>query len=313
MTDWLEVSMTVKGELAEAVADVFSRFAPNGVMTEQAVDFVNEEDEGTPVGPIIVRAYLPADEHLGETRLKLEESLYYLGMIEPLPEPVYKQIEDQNWMEKWKLRYQPISVGKYLEIMPSWTEPQIDPLRIPLKINPGMAFGTGSHPSTHMVLELIEESIRGYRDLREQGQLTVIDVGCGSGILSIGALKLGASRALGVDIDDNAIANSRENAQLNEVEDRFEVGLGTVKDIRERKFSFSSASLVFANILAPVIIRLFEDGLGELVSPEGALFLSGILVDQGERVIAAAADHGFVLSDKRQMDDWVAFVVKRKI
>jgi ribosomal protein L11 methyltransferase len=211
------------------------------------------------------------------------------------------------------LRYQPISVGKYLEIMPSWTEPQIDPLRIPLKINPGMAFGTGSHPSTHMVLELIEESIRGLRDLREQGQLTVIDIGCGSGILSIGALKLGASRALGVDIDDNAIANSRENAQLNEVEDRFELGLGTVKDIREGKFSYSSASLVFANILAPVIIRLFEDGLGELVDPDGALILSGILADQGERVIASAAEHGFVLADKRQMEDWVAFVVKRKI
>jgi len=313
MANWMEVSMTVKGELAEAVADVFTRFAPNGVMTEQAVDFVNEEDEGTPVGPIIVRAYLPADEHLGETRLKLEEALFYLGMIEPLPEPVYKLIEDQNWMEKWKLRYQPISVGKYLEIMPSWTEPQIDPLRIPLKIEPGMAFGTGSHPSTHMVLELLEESMRGFRALKEKGQLDVIDIGCGSGILSIAALKLGATRALGVDVDDNAITESRKNAGLNEVEKRFLLEIGSVKEIREGKFAYSCAPLVFANILAPVIIRLFEDGLGELVSPDGALILSGILAEQGERVIASAAEHGFVLADKRQMDDWVAFVVKRKI
>jgi ribosomal protein L11 methyltransferase len=82
MTDWMEVSMTVNGELAEAVADVFSRFAPNGVMTEQAIEFTNEEDEGTPIGPITVRAYLPVDEKLGETRLKLEEALFYMGKIQ---------------------------------------------------------------------------------------------------------------------------------------------------------------------------------------------------------------------------------------
>ena len=161
-----------------------------------------------------VRAYLPADEQLPETRLKLEEALFYLGMIQPLPEPVYTPIADQNWMEKWKLRYQPISVGRYLEIMPSWTEPQSDPLRIPLKIEPGMAFGTGTHPSTQLVLEMLEETLRDFRTRKDHGPLDVIDIGCGSGILSIAALKLGASRALGVDVDDTAIANSRENAQV---------------------------------------------------------------------------------------------------
>ncbi len=310
MPNWMEVAMTVNGEQAEAVAEVFARYAPNGVVSEQAVEFVNEEDEGTPVGPITVRAYLPADEHLAGTRLKLEEALFYLGMIEHLPEPAYTPIGEQNWMEAWKSRYQPIPIGRHLMIVPPWLE-QTDPLRIPIKIELGMAFGTGYHPSSQLVLVLLEEVIRGFRSLQAQGQLDVIDIGCGSGILSIAALKLGASRALGVDIDDDAIANSQENARANKVEEHFQFGIGSVKDIKEGKFAYASAPVVMANILSPVIIRLFEDGLGELVTPEGVLILSGILVEQAERVAEAAASHGFVLSDRRQMDDWVALVVKR--
>src|SRR5215831_15490386 len=114
MSNWLEVSLTVNGELAEAVADVLARFAPNGVMTEQGVKFVNAEDEGTAAGPITVRAYLPVDDQIEETRRKLEESLYYLGMIQPLPAATFTSIPDQNWMEAWKGHYQPILIGKGL-------------------------------------------------------------------------------------------------------------------------------------------------------------------------------------------------------
>jgi ribosomal protein L11 methyltransferase len=96
--NWLEVSLTVDGELAESVADVFARFAPNGVMTEQGVKYNDAEDAGTPTGPITVRAYLEVNDQLEETRGKLEESLFYLGMIKPLPSPSYKQIADQKWM-----------------------------------------------------------------------------------------------------------------------------------------------------------------------------------------------------------------------
>ncbi len=116
--NWLEVSITVNGELAEAVADVLARFAPNGVTTEQAVGFVNDEDEGTPVGPVTVRAYLLADEKLEETRQKLEESLFYLGMIQPLPAPLFTMIPDENWMEAWKVHYKPIAVGTAIDYRP---------------------------------------------------------------------------------------------------------------------------------------------------------------------------------------------------
>ena len=311
MADWVEVSMTVNGELAEAVSEVFSRFAPNGVVAEQAVDFVNEEDEGTPVGPVTVRAYLPEDEKLPETRLKLEEALFYLGMIQPLPAPEYKQIVDENWMEKWKLKYQPISVGRHLEIMYSWQEPQIDPLRIPLKINPGMAFGTGTHPSTQLVLEMMEDALRDFRARKSPEPLEVIDIGCGSGILSIAAIKLGAVRALGVDVDDIAITNSLENANSNDVEDKIIFGTGSVKDILAGQFAIKSAPVVMANILSIVIVRLFDDGLGDLVSENGVLILSGILVEQGGKVLEAAEKHDFKLVEKRQSGDWVALAVKR--
>ena len=195
--NWLEVSLTVNGELAEAVADVLARFAPNGVTTEQGVKFVNDEDEGTATGPITVRAYLPMDEHIEETRQKLEESLYYLATIQPLPAATFTPIADQNWMEAWKQHYKPIPIGKRLMIIPAWLDSP-EPNRIPIKIDPGMAFGTGTHPTTQLCLALMENYF-------VEAPLRVIDVGCGSGILSIAALKLGAKQVLGVDIDSESV------------------------------------------------------------------------------------------------------------
>ncbi len=120
--NWLEVSLTVDGELAESVADVFARFVPSGVTTEQGMKYNDAADAGTPAGPIIVRAYLEVNEQLEETRQKLEEALFYLGMIRPLPAPAYTQIADQNWMEAWKEHYQPILIGQRLLILPAWME-----------------------------------------------------------------------------------------------------------------------------------------------------------------------------------------------
>ena len=304
MTDWLEVSLTVNGELAEAVADVLARFAPNGVMTEQGVQFINDEDEGTAAGPITVRAYLPMDDQIEERRRKLEESLYYLGMIQPLSAAVFTPLADRNWMEAWKGHYKPVLIGRRLVIIPAWLD-STEPDRVAIKINPGMAFGTGTHPTTQLCLELIERSIHELRGLR------VIDVGCGSGILSIAALKLGADSALGVDIDPGSLKNSRENAGLNGIGEELILGIGSVKDILEGRFAFRTAKLVLANILAPVIIRLFESGLADLLEPDGLLILSGILEEQAQSVVDAARSSNLVMKDKRQTGDWVALVMSK--
>jgi len=154
---WLEVSLTVEHELAEAVADVLARFAPNGVMMEQGVTFRDEADAGEAAGPVDVKAYLPTDSSLQKKRNEIERALYFLGMVRKLPEPTYREIEDRNWMEAWKSRYRPIEIGKRLLIAPAWmTVARAG--RVAVGINPGMAFGTGTHPSTQLCLELLERA-----------------------------------------------------------------------------------------------------------------------------------------------------------
>jgi ribosomal protein L11 methyltransferase len=278
-------------------------------MTEQGVKYNDAEDAGTPTGPITVRAYLEVNEQLEETRQKLEESLYYLGMIRPLPTPSYKQIADQNWMEAWKQYYKPILIGERLLILPAWMESP-DPRRIAIKIDPGMAFGTGTHPTTQLCLELMELFFDQSKIGNRKSEM-VIDVGCGSGILSIAALKLGATKALGVDIDEESVKNSRENADTNEVGEEFILGVGSVQEIREGKFEFSKAPLVVANILAPVIVRLFDAGLADLIEEHGSIVLSGILQEQEENVIEAGQAKGLKMNERRQMGDWVALTMSR--
>jgi ribosomal protein L11 methyltransferase len=316
--NWLEVSLVVNGELAEAVADVMARFAYSGVMMEQGVKYNDDEDAGTPTGPITVRAYLEMDDHVEEKRQKLEESLYYLGMIQPLPPATYREVADQNWMEAWKQHYKPILIGRRLVIVPAWLDSP-DPSRIPIKIDPGMAFGTGTHPTTQLCLELMEKFFDDRPLTMNDGQsssmvhrpLTVIDVGCGSGILSIAAIKLGAEKALGVDIDAGSVKNSRENADTNGVGDEFILGVGSVDEIKSGQFAFSKAPLVVANILAPVIIRLFNAGLADLIEEPGAIVLSGILQEQAQNVIEAGQAQGLAVTEQRQLGDWVVLTMIR--
>lgn len=295
--------MIVDGELAEAVAEVLSRFSPDGVAIESTAVTAEEDDEGGhPVGPLRVCAYLPAEVDVEETRQRVEEALWYLGRISPLPDPQFKLIQEINWIETWKQHYRPIPIGARLMVIPAWIE-EYPPERIPIRIEPGMAFGTGTHPTTQLCLSLAESTVK-------PGE-PVIDVGCGSGILSVAALKLGASHALGVDIDPEAIASSAENAALNGVEDRLELGVGSVAEVRQGKFSLRQAPLVFANILAPIIVRLLKDGLAELVEPGGALIFSGILAEQEEMVLQEASQYGLRLSEGRQVQDWVALRLTR--
>ncbi len=328
--NWLEITLTVNGELAEAVADVLARFAPNGVMTEQGIKFMNDEDAGTPTGPIIVRAYLEVNDQLEDTRQKLEESLYYLGMIQSLPSPVYKQIADQNWMEAWKQHYKPILIGQRLVIVPAWLDSP-DPKRIAIKIDPGMAFGTGTHPTTQLCLELMEKYFEKCHPERSEGsthylgdsslatkqlsqnEIKVIDIGCGSGILSIAAIKLGAKSALGVDIDAESIVNAHENADTNGIGEEFILGVGSVQEILAGNFPYKQGSLVVANILAPVIIRLFDAGLADLVEENGTIILSGILQEQTQSVIEASHAKGLRMNEKQRMGDWIALAMSRSV
>ena len=300
---WHEVSLTVDGEMAEAVAEVLRRYIPDGVVIEStAVEAGAADENGQAVGPLRVCGYIPVDDHLEETQQSIEQGLWYLGRISPLPEPEFKVIKEVNWMEAWKEHYHPIPIGQKLLILPAWIE-NPDQGRIPIRIELGMAFGTGTHPTTQLCLELVEGFIT---QLDDSAGLRVIDIGCGSGILSIAALKLGAEKALGVDIDLEAIQASRDNAAINGVTSQLELGVGSVVDIKSANYSIQKAQLVLANILAPVLVQLLNQGLGELVLPDGWMILSGILVEQSPEVESALDEHGYRLVQKLQMGDWVA-------
>lgn len=306
-TTWLEVSLTVDGELAEAVADVMARFIPNGIVIEATRIDPDPEGEGFPTGPLRVCGYIPMDDHLDDTRHKLEEALWYLGRIRPLPEPQYRPVKEEDWAEAWKEHYHPIAVGSKLIIVPAWLDSP-DQNRIPIRLDPGMAFGTGTHPSTQLCLELLEETVKP--------DDTAIDVGCGSGILSIAALKLGARSALGVDIDPQAVHITRENAEMNGVSGHMEVGTGSVGEILAGDFLIRQADVVLANILAPVITHLFGEGLGDLVAPGGLMILAGIIEEQWDEVEdrlplrEALREHHFEIVEVRKSGDWVAACVK---
>ena len=299
---WFEVSYLVNGELAEAISEVLGRFVEGGVAVESAVRFLDAEDEGTPTGPVRIYGYIPADLEYETKKHKLDEAIWHLSRIQSIPSPVITPIEDQDWMNSWKKNYHPIEVGKKLLILPAWID--MDPApRIPLRIDPSMAFGTGTHPTTQLCLEMLEQTV--------QPGDTVIDVGCGSGILSIAAIKLGAKVALAVDIDPLSVKATGENSDLNDVRRSILVGQGSVTELRRGDFQFTQAPLVVANILAPVIIRLFDDGLADLVLPGGILILSGILDTQAAEVIQNAESRGLNFIRQTNITDWVAITLKK--
>lgn len=293
---WLEVSLSVKGELAEAVAEVLSRFAPNGVVIESTEIDGFQETGWRSREALRVCAYLPADETLEVARQKLEEALWHLGQIQPLPPAAFTSIQDTNWMEAWKKHYRPIPIGKKLIVLPAWVD-SYPKERIPVYIDPGMAFGTGAHPSTQLSLLLLEEFV--------QPDEALIDVGCGSGILAIAGAKLGASPVFGVDIDAEAIPLARQNAQANQCGDKIEFARGSVQDILGGNFGFKQAALVAANILSHILIELLDEGLAELVAPEGSLILSGILEEKEAALQSALKSYCLAVKKRVQIDDWV--------
>ena len=219
-----------------------------------------------------------------------------------LPQPDFRWIEDQDWSTVWKDNFRPIPVGRRLVIRPPWA--QAEPTgRLPIVLDPGMAFGTGAHPSTRLCLLALEDRLHA-------GD-TLIDLGCGSGILSIAAVRLGAARCLGLDIDSKAIENACGNLLLNQVEDKIELCVGSLADLlpptRPEPFA---ASVVVANILAKVLIALLGNGLARVVEPGGTLILSGILEDQLEALMTARRGTGLDEVETLAEGEWRALVLK---
>jgi ribosomal protein L11 methyltransferase len=297
---WLEASVRASEEVSESVADVMARFAPGGVALGFDSIEPEAEGEGKPRGPLTVRAYLPWDSELAARRAALEEALWHLGRIAPVPDPVFRKVARTDWSLEWKKRFRPFRIGARLVIVPSWIHRRTAANDLVLRLDPGLAFGTGMHPTTQLCLEALEQ-----RTVPGAG---FIDLGCGSGILSIAALRLGAARAEGYDVDPEAVRIARENAAANGLEARFAGRVGSLADLLA---AGRSAPIVAANILAGVLTAMLRDSLAEAVQPGGCLILSGILLDQSAAVEAAVNESGLRLAEKKNREDWVALVAEK--
>lgn len=298
---WLEVSVTADGEAAEAIAETLRPYAyANGVVLEQKGD-ASDADPNALEPEVTVKIFLPEEQDLPQVRAKIEEALYYLGLLYPIPSPQFRRLHDEDWATAWRKHYKPFRVGRKMWIHPSWLEATDSvPGDVVIAVDPGMAFGTGLHPSTQMCLQQIESLVRP--------GMSVLDVGTGSGILSIAAAKLGAARALAFDTDYQAVRATAENVERNGVEDRLWLYQGELSVLGR-----SAWDLVVVNILAPVITKLLlNDHLSNYVSSDGLLVLSGIIEEQESDVIQALEAKAMKLVNRATIRDWVCLTAEKK-
>jgi ribosomal protein L11 methyltransferase len=300
---WIEVKLVSDGESAEVIAEVLNRYGHQGVAIEQGGFFIDTwEDEVPKPESLIVRAYLPDDERAPDAKKQLEEALFQLNRMYPMPTPEYTIVDDQDWAEAWKVNYHPLRLGRRIFIRPLWVNEFGKPGDVVISLDPGMAFGTGTHPSTQLVLESAEDL------LDAQPGATVLDLGCGSGILAIGAAKLGAATVFAVDTDPIAITATNLNVEANEVQGRITAQVGSLALLRERGMQFDIA---LVNILAKVIIGMCSQGLGEVLVPGGVGVFGGIIEVQADEVEAALRTAGLEPYKRRLLTDWVVIEARR--
>ncbi len=301
---WIEIAVEVDGESAEAVAEVLAEYGHQGVAIERIGPPMDAwEDNIPPAEKFVIKAYMPADAQAADKQNFLRDALRYMNMAYPIAEPTFQTIEETNWAEAWKVHYKPIRLGRRVYIRPSWVE--VDDIQendVVLALDPGMAFGTGTHPSTQLCLIAAEEI------LGERPHLDVLDLGCGSGILSIAAILLGANKALALDIDELAIKVTQENAERNGVAGKIHAQVGSLETVIHSARRFD---LALVNILAKIIIPMCEQGLGQVIRPGGIGVFGGLIDTQADEVEAALRQTGLEPYKRYTSGDWVVIVARR--
>ncbi|HLC03744.1 MAG TPA: 50S ribosomal protein L11 methyltransferase [Anaerolineales bacterium] len=298
---WLEVSFNLSGELVEPVADLLARLTPGGVSITQ----LPREAAEAGVDRLTVAAYLPFDSRLETVKRRLEEGVWHLSQISPIPPPAYRSVEEEDWATAWREHYRPIEVGRRLLIQPAWLGAPANGERLAILIEPGMAFGTGVHPTTRLVLAALEDHL--------QPGMRVADVGCGSGILAIAAGLLGAGPILALDVDPVAVRVTEQNLEASGIHGSARVELGSLPELQEAvRQSGRGFDVILANILLDVLRALLAGGIAEALAPGGVIILSGILDVQEPDLLEACRDAGLELVEAREEADWRALTLKQK-
>ena len=304
--NWTEITVAVPVENTDTAAAIANMTVPYGIyiedysdLEEEAleiahIDLIDEELVARDRSRSVIHIYISECDNPSEAIAFLKERLSAAN----IPAEIGSAgVKDTDWSENWKKYFKPFEVGKKLAVCPSWESYENKEGRTVLQIDPGAAFGTGTHATTALCLELLEETV-------SKGD-SVLDIGCGSGILSIASVLLGAEKAVGVDIDAQSVKTAKENAAVNAVAEKTEYLVGDLADKVSGKYA-----VVCANIVADVVIRLF-DSVGDFMTESGVLLVSGIIDLRAEDIRRSVAEHNFNIVAEKTRENWYAFLLKK--
>ena len=309
---WTEISILTTNEAVEAVSNILHEAGASGVVIEDSGELTRERIDqfgeiyalnpsDFPKNGVVVKAYLSATSFLAETVEEIKAAItnlinFDINIGENLLS--ISEVNEEDWATAWKKYYHPVKISERFTIVPTWEDyTPVSTDELIIELDPGMAFGTGTHPTTVMCLQALEKVVK-------QGD-SVVDVGTGSGVLSVGAALLGASQVHALDLDLVAVNAAKENVELNKVDHVVEVFHGNLLDTVKEP-----ADVVVANILAEIIMTFTDDAFS-IVKPGGYFVTSGIIGAKKEDVKNALIASGFDIEEVLMMEDWVAIIAKR--
>lgn len=302
---WLELKVSTHPEAIESVSELLSSYAPGGVAIEEPIELIDEGQEYRVLTgqPVNVHAYLPIDGREEDARQRIAEGLWHLASLGPqfVGELSTRTVNEEDWANAWKEYYHVTHIGSRLVIRPSWRDYTPKDHEVVLELDPGMAFGTGLHPTTRMCLEQLEKYV--------QPEMSAIDVGTGSGILALAAAKLGARSVYCIDNSSVAVESATTNAAINGLSERVSVVLGVLDDVEAERMA-GQYDLVLANIIARVIGGIALQ-LAQVMAPGALLIASGIIEERCHEAEQPLLQAGLRLVERVMIDDWVTLVMTR--
>ncbi|MBQ4119121.1 MAG: 50S ribosomal protein L11 methyltransferase [Clostridia bacterium] len=304
--NWTEITIKVPQKDTDLAAAIANMTVPYGIYIEDYSDLEEKAEEIAHIN-LIDEQLLAKDRTVSFIHIYISECDNALESLEFLKERFTaeniefqiddKGVDDKDWNENWKKYFHTSEIGEKLVIVPSWETYDNKDNRVVLNIDPGAAFGTGTHATTSLCLSLLENHI--------DSNTTMLDIGTGSGILSIASVLLGAQKAIGVDIDAQSVKTAKENAEINNIADKCEFIVGDLADKISGKYN-----VICANIVADVIIKLFES-VEQFLEKDAVFIISGIIDIRKDDVLAAANDKGFTVLKECYKDNWCAFVLQK--